>query len=540
MALATALLLYLGRGTTYSIDELPWLIESPDLGLGEALRPHNGHLILTTRLLYKGILEVFGSDYLAFRLLATASVLLTSGLVFVYAKRRVGPWVALAPSLVLLVFGSDIVHVLVGNAITVLVAISCGLGALIALDRDDRRGEIVACLLLCLGVVTYSVAVAFAAGIAVALLAERDRRRRIWIAALPLAIYAGWWLWSLGQPSGSEGQLVYSNVLLIPVWAFQSVAAALGALSGLDFRFAGSAEGDRPAGTVLAMAGIAALFWWRLRGAVSPRLLGVIAIALALFAIEAVAHTPLFSSPFSPRYLFPGAVVVILVAVEAARGVRWSNRALVVVCVLAAVGIASNIAALRNGARGIRDGYTPNLRAELTGLELAGDRLSPDFDPHTPLDGQNSLVIPFAEAAVLRASPAQSYLEAVDRYGGAGFEAEQLAQRDDAVRARTDAVLAAALGVRLQPVPIAPPDGCRRLSSTSGMSVVFPLTSDATVIESERPAAVSLGRFASTPTVDLGALAAGRPAALIAPSGSAPGRWQASVDSASLRVCGIR
>ena len=535
MALAAALLLYLGRGTTYSIDELPWLIESPELSLGEAFKPHNGHLILTSRLLYKGVLEVFGSDYLAFRLLATACVLLTSGLVFVYAKRRVGAWAALAPCLVLLVFGSDIVHVLVGNGITVLLAICCGVGALIALDREDRAGDVAACLLLCLGVVTYSVAVAFAVGIGVARLAGPDRWRRIWVPALPLALYGCWWLWSLGEPSGSEGQLVYSNVLLIPAWAFQSISAALGALSGLDFRFAGSAEGDRPAGTVLALAGITALLW-RYRRSVPAPLLGAIAIALTLFAIEAVAHTPLFSSPFSPRYLYPAAAVVIVVAAEAARDVRWTRGGLAILLAAAAVGAATNIAQLRNNARSLRDDYAPILRAELAGLELAGDRTVADFDPHTPLDGQNNLVIPFAEAVVLRDSPAASYLRAVEDYGKVGFTAEELVGRDDSVSARADAVLAAALGISLKPAVRL--GACRQLGSASPAGTSFPLPPAGVVIQSARAAPVSIGRFAP-PSVEVGILARGQPAVLAAPPDSAPGRWLVSVPAAPLRVCGL-
>ncbi len=74
---------------------------------------------------------------------------------------------ALAPCLVLLVFGSDSLHVLTGNGFTVVGALGCGIGALLALERDDRGGDLGACALLCLGLATYTVALAFVAAIGV-------------------------------------------------------------------------------------------------------------------------------------------------------------------------------------------------------------------------------------------------------------------------------------------------------------------------------------------------------------------------------------
>ncbi len=198
------LIVWLGRGTTYSVDELAWFASTPGLDLGDALAPAGGHLILTSRIVYFAILEAFGSGYEIFRILTALTVLLTAVLFFVYASRRVGRIVALAPTLILLVFGSDWVHVLTGNGFTVLLAVSCGLGALLALERGDSRGDQLACALLCLGVVTYTVALAFVVGTAVTILVREDRWRRIWIVAVPVAIYTAWWFWALGQEDNSE------------------------------------------------------------------------------------------------------------------------------------------------------------------------------------------------------------------------------------------------------------------------------------------------------------------------------------------------
>ena len=157
------------------------------MNLEDALTPQNGHLVFTSKVLYKAILATFGSDYLAWRLLVTASSFL-QWLIYAYARPRIGAWPALAPSLVLLVFGSDILHVLVGNGITVLLALCCGLGGLWAIQRGDRAGDIAACALLCLG-----------SGDLHRRLGVRGRRSRrpvesekewprIWVAAVPLAV----------------------------------------------------------------------------------------------------------------------------------------------------------------------------------------------------------------------------------------------------------------------------------------------------------------------------------------------------------------
>ncbi len=57
-----------------------------------------------------------------------------------FAKRRVGPVAALAPTLVLLFYGADPNHVLLGNGFTVLLPLAAGLGALLALDREGLEG----------------------------------------------------------------------------------------------------------------------------------------------------------------------------------------------------------------------------------------------------------------------------------------------------------------------------------------------------------------------------------------------------------------
>ncbi len=537
MLAAGAYLIYLGRGTSFSPDELPWVNESPGLTFREALVPHNGHLVFTSKILYKLILATIGSDYVVWRILVTAFVLFASGLIFRYAKTRIGTWAALAPSLVLLVFGSDILHVLVGNGITVLLALCCGLGAFMAIQRGDRSGDIGACLLLCLGVFTYTVALAFVVGVAVAILARPAEWRRVWVAAVPMALYGAWWLWSLSYSSASDNQLVASNVLLIPSWAFQSLAAALGSLTGLDYAFVSApAAGTSAAGAALAIAALAGLAW-RLRGSASRWLLGAIATGLTLAAIEVVARNA-FNSPATPRYLYPAAFVTVIIGVEAVRGRSLSRPALIALFAAAAVGVATNLALLRDNSA-VQRQLSTVLREELTGLELAG-RAAPGFNPSSVLGGQNQLVVPFAEAAVLRPQPALSYVQAAQAYGNLGFSTSEISGRDEEARARTDAVLAAAEGLTLQPAQKDQIGRCRKPRRSSADGVSFELPPGGVALSSPIGGAVSARRLASTPTVPLGSLTPKVPAALRAPRDAAPGRWQITAAAPSLRLCALR
>ena len=339
-------------------------MQTPDLDLGGAFEPHVGHLILTTRLVYKVIFSTLGVGYLPFQLLTVGVVVLTAGMFFAYAGRRVGKLAALAPTLVLLVFGSDSGHLLSGNGFTVIGALACGLGALLALDRDDRTGDVIACALLCLGVVTYSVALPFVVGAAVAIALREDRWRRAWIVGIPVAIYVAWWLWALGSDTSSESQISLDDVLLFPSWAYQSLSGVLGALAGFDYSFGDGTINAGPTLAVLALIGVG----WRLqRGPVPKMVWAALAIALSLWLMGSVS-VALIRTPDSSRYLYPGALAVLIAGAWLAAGLGWRRSALVALFLLAATGVVTNLALLRD------DGALTASRPHSSGPSWPGSR----------------------------------------------------------------------------------------------------------------------------------------------------------------------
>jgi hypothetical protein len=528
MGIAAALILYLNRGTVFYLDELTWLYETPGMDTpGEVLQPHGGHLVATTRLVFKAILETVGLEYAVFRIVAVASVLLSAGLFYALAKRRVGALPALAPTLVLLFLGSAWQHVVIPVGFTVVFSVAAGLASLLMLERRDRPGDIGACVLLVVSVATYTTGLTFVVGVAVSVLLRADRRRSLWVFLVPLALYAVWWLWSLSSDASAESEVTASNILLIPSWVADSLAAVLAGLFGLGYDFAARTPDviDSAWGRILAAVAIVALALRIRRGTLSSSVWPFVAIALTYWALGALASGT-FRTPDSIRYIYMGSVAVLLVGVAAAAPRRLSKRGLAILFAVAAFCLGSNLALLRDAGKRFR-GYSASVQSQLAVLELARDRVDPDFDP--------------PEASLVTA-PASSYFTVLDRYGSAAYSLDELQRQPENVREAADRALADALELRLEASRAGVRGGGCKLTSgdvaAAATLVDLPRRGAALRARGPSPAAVTLGRFGDLPSVELGSLSPGQPATLRIPPDASPRPWRAAVAGASsVEVC---
>ena len=531
MIAAAGLILWLNRGTTFFLDELNWVYSAPSFSLGEVIEPHNGHLVATSRLAYKAILETVGSEYVAIRLLALASVLLSAGFFYALVKRRIGALGALAPTLVLLFLGSAWQHVVVGVGFTIIFSVAAGLAALLALDRGDRRGDVAACALLILSVATYTTGLAFLAGIAISVLVRPDRRERAWIFVVPLALYAAWWLSSLGAEQSAERETKFSNVLLIPNYVAESLAAVTAAVAGLSYDFERPPFVELGWGRILAALAVVALALRIRRGDVPAFLWVALGIVLTYWALGALAVGP-ERAPWAVRYMYPGAVGVLLTAVAAATGMRLSKLGLTALFAAAAFSLTANIALLRDGAAVFRE-YSSKARAQFAMLDLARDHADPAFSP--------SVAVP--DASPVGAQQA-TYLAVADRYGSLGFTLPELQRQSESVRQGADRILASALALGLEPARAdVATAGCERVAdSESAGSVTFELPRGGAVIRTRgtAPAAVTVGRFADSTSADVGSLSPGQSATLRIPPDRSPQPWRASAPGVdSVTVCSL-
>jgi hypothetical protein len=225
-------------------------------------------------------------------------------------------------------------------------------------------------------------------------------------------------------------------------------------------------------------------------------------------------------------------VGVLLVATAAAEPIRFSRLGLAALFAAAVFSLATNLALLRDGAAHFRNDYSSPARAQFAMLELARGRVDPGFDP--------AAAVPPSVSPV--SSPAGTYFAVVDRYGSPAYSLSELGRQAEGVRQDADRILASALDLQLEASPSGrPAEGCRELRGTAGGEAIgfeFPPGGASLRVRAAAPTPVTMGRFAESPSVQLGSLSPFETATLAIPPDSAPNPWRASVGGArSVRVC---
>lgn len=421
--LSVVLNMWIGRGLTFTTDELVWFMLSPDLDPEGLFHPYVGHLILTSKLGYKLLFETIGPEYWVIRL-ATALVLVAVvWILFRLLRRYCGEWPALGVCLVVLFFSGDPAHVFHGNGMTVLGSIGCGLLALLLLCERTTTRSVLACLALCVGVATYSQALPFLVGAAVFLLASR-RVRDLWVPAVPAGFYFFWWIWARDLPRASQESLEPDRILQLPVWGFRATGALAENVLGLP----GSMGTDiqTVAGLIVAALLAGLLIWLLRQGRANPLFFAGAAILLTMWALVIVV--PVEDRDFdSSRYMYPFLLATamtlgsLLEVRRPSRALAWSASVLVAVLCLA--GIVRQIDHVNNQ----REGVTVVLRAGLAGIEAASptDR-SMTADDIATQEEDFFLNLPFRAMDDLDLPSVASYTEAVNRYGTIGFTRQEI------------------------------------------------------------------------------------------------------------------
>lgn len=421
MAGELALLLYLGRGTTFFYDEWDFVQGEFGGGLHSLLVPHNEHLSIVPIAIYKLLFHVVGlRHYQLYRLVLIGSHLACAGLVFVLATRRLGRWEALIPAALLLLLGTAWDDLLWPFQIGFLGSIVGGLGAWALLDLDRTEADVGACAALALSVASSGLGIAFAVGVA-AELAWRRSWWRLWLPAIPLALFVLWY----SRYGMSRATL--DNAVHAPAWVADAVAAAFAAIigQGLDW------------GRPLALAALLAVPLVLRRRLVSPRLVGALVTGFAFWTLTAISRATT-EAPATSRYLYLGAVVVLLAAVEALRGVRASNRAIGLGAVGVLISALGGLTTLHDGSRMLR--LTSRVvTAELGALQLERAHAAPGFQPDPQRAPQIKAGTFFHAVRAIGSSPADS--------------PGQIARSGSQARAAADAVLLALLA----PAPEAAP-----------------------------------------------------------------------------------
>ncbi|HWB69341.1 MAG TPA: hypothetical protein VG518_05140 [Solirubrobacterales bacterium] len=520
-----ALLLALDSHLTFIADDWELLVRRAGWSPGVFLAPFHEHIVVGPALLYRALLQVFGmGSALPFYVVSTGLFILSAVLLFAYLRRRIGDWAALVFVVPVLFLGAGAEDLLWAFQMGFFGSMAAGLGMLLALDRDDRRGDRLACALLLVSIAFSSVGLAFAAAaLADLVLGRRPRSGRAYVAAVPIAAYALWWA---GWGHTAESHLSLDNLLALPLYVFDSIGAGIAALLGREV-----VDPANPGHPPLLFRGLAAVaigagaLRVSRQGGVSRGLAVALALALAFWGLAGLNHTFL-RPPTAVRYQYPSAVFLLLIAAEALRGVRITRPALLVLAALATVSVLGGISLLRQEYR-LWESMSDSVRATLAAVDIAGPRAS-GMLPSTV----------FGDLPI----SAHRDLEVAGEHGSPGFSESELLADPESRGALADPELAAFLGIALRKEGPAPGPPCRRARALDAAAPSLALGPGGFELKnaSARPVGIELGRFSREHPIQLGELAPGAVGRLAIARDGARRPWRLSLDGGGpVRLCAV-
>ena len=533
MAVASTLLFVIGKGLTFRYDEWAYIVYRRGWSVRTFLDPYNEHLsalpIATFKLLFA---SVGLSHYWPYRLTLIGFHLVCGALFFLLARRRVGPWLAVAASADLLFLGAAFDDLLWPVNVGFVGSTAAGLGALLFLDSGTRGRDLAASALVGISIASSGIGLAVAAGVLVEVLLRPTGPRRIWVPLVPLSLYALWF--ALDGPRGLvAGGSVRVNVTAVPAYLADAAAAAVGAVFGLGIAW----------GRILLFCLIVVAVR-QVRDRISVRFVSLLTMAVTFWALTALARAQLHL-PGSSRYLYFGAVLVLLLVVEAARGVQLRRPVLMAVAAIATFSVVANLDLLRHGEGELRT-FNELLRPSLAALELAGPGTRADFRPdpeHAP---------PLT---------AGRYFAATSELGSPADTPAQLMREPEPLREAADLAFVGALGISARPMPrsvvlttrpelVGEPHGtaraagpCTEISGIGGVGGELAPHANALTVEApaQAEAVIYVRRFADGYSAKpLAKIPSGQTRFLVLPDRPGPGSWHVRLNAPTgrLKACG--
>lgn len=510
-----------GTQLGFVYDDWELLIRRPGWSPPSFLDPFHEHVIIAPALLYKVLQATYGmTSAMPYYVVAMIAFSVAAALIFAFLRARVGEWLALAGILPVLFLGASSEDLLWAFQVGFLGSVAAGVGMLLALDRGDRRGDQVAAGLAILSIAFSSVGIPFAlAAIVDVIVGPRPRRSRFFVALAPIAAYAIWWL-GWGHQAGHHVNL--HNALHLPEYVFDAAGAGFAALFGQDVNST-SDPGHPPVLfrviAVIAAIGIAVKL--RRERGLSRGLAVTLTIAFAFWVLAGLDRD--FSRPpISNRYQYPSAVLILLVAGEALRGVRLPRVAVIAALAVATVAMVGGLSLL-NRERPSWNRFAESTASVLAGVELAGTAARPDF---------------FIRREDIDAT-VRRYRDAVGRFGSPAYDETELFGLDGIYRTEADETMIEAIGLGLARAdPRSTKAACRVVAAGSQISGV-PVATRSVVLtdRSARPVVVLLGRFSKEPQVPIGVIHPRVERTLRLPRGASRRPWRVAVGAGRMAIC---
>jgi hypothetical protein len=537
-------LLYVTRGQTfYGTDQFRFAFYRQGWDADALLTPYNGQLMAIPTVVFHILFEIgsFG-DYHPYRYGTMPLTLITVGLLFAYARKRVGDWPAVAFAAVILFFGTAWAALLVPIGIlSFVVPVAAGVAALLALDRGDLGGDAMACALLIFGLLSQSVAMLFLGAAAIELVLDPAHRRRLWVVGVPAALYATWYaFYSAGGESQGSGIEHLQHHGAAANYVYTGIAATFGNLAGpseIAREQGASLATQQTIGAAVTVCIVGALIAVWSKGLLKnrPRLLALIVALVAFWIVAAVARNGSVAS--DSRYLYPSAVLLILIVLEALRGIRLNRIALAIIAGAACLSIVPNLIALGHYGSNARE-TSSVVGARLSALELE----EPWIKSHAEWNFRPSPQLPTAGEYFLLGTRIYASSPAPDP-----SKIRSLGPRE---RAAADRVLEGLLGPRLSLQHASRSDrqgagtageGCVALRSGSAKwGLQFKASSGHVLVKAtgDRPVVIRLRRFADPPSsLHLGSVPAGSARELRLPADRLADPWQLQLIGSPVVAC---
>ena len=297
-ASATLLLVWQSR-LTFFIDDWDLLLGRRGFNAHVFLDPHNEHIIIAPTAIYKAIQATLGMDsLLPYAVVATAAFIASAILLFVYLRPRTGDWLALAGTALVLFLGAAYEDLLTPFQVGYFGSMAFGLGALLVLERRGRAADAWTCVLLVLSLTFSELGVPFIIGVAVLIALDRGPWRRAYVVAIPLVLYA---IWYLGWGHTAVSHFSFHNVANSPAYALDGFASSVGSLLGLSTPpitgGSGGLDWGRP--ILVGLIVLAVLRLWRLKR-FPATLWGPLAIGVSW--LLTAANTSAERAPTASRY----------------------------------------------------------------------------------------------------------------------------------------------------------------------------------------------------------------------------------------------
>src|SRR4051794_17593488 len=369
LAGTAVLMFHLARGLTFNLDE--WIVVTQRRGPGapSLLEPHNEHLSVLLLSVFLGLLKLGGLDDQPLMMVPLVALQLTLGaLLFVVARRRVGAGVAVGVAALALVSGLAYENFLIPGQMGQMASIVAGVGAFAVLDGPPgRRNDVLVAALMIVALASSGMGIPVLVGVAVELLLTAEGRRRLWVVAGPFVLYL---LWYVGYGTNRAG---LDELGLSALWAWTAAGHAAGALIGRR-----QLEPGRD--LLVILLAVVAYRAWRAEPAARVRMAALATVLVTFYGLTAISRHDI-APPSSSRYLTVGLVFLLLLLVEAARGLRVRAWAPWAVLLLAVIALSKDDKVAFREGRALFLERSQEMRGSLAALDLLGrDRVDPRLE----------------------------------------------------------------------------------------------------------------------------------------------------------------